>query len=162
MPTADVSARPAVPDDAAAIAQIQLEAWTAIIGADAVAGLPAAQVEETWRMAVTTPPSRSHRVFVATDGPRVVGFAAIAEDDVVALEVAPGERRVGHGSRLLAACVDTMRMSGRERLRMWVLEDDEARTRFATSAGLGPVGRRRGFAAPDGELTENAWEAAIH
>ncbi|MDE0573373.1 GNAT family N-acetyltransferase [Demequina sp. B12] len=161
MPTADVSARPAVPGDEEAIAAIQLAAWAETLGADAVAGLPRDQILATWGAAIEAPPSREHRVFVATDGPHVVGFAALAVNDIVALEVAPEHRRRGHGSRLLSACVDTMRLFGATEVRAWALEGDADREAFLTTAGLGEGGVRRGIDGPDQELHERLWRAQL-
>ncbi|WP_084040335.1 GNAT family N-acetyltransferase [Demequina sp. NBRC 110053] len=162
MPTADVSARPAVPGDEEAIAAIQLAAWHGLVGAAAVAQIPRDQVLATWQAAVESPPSREHRVFVATDGPHVVGFAALGPaGEIVALEVAPEHRRHGHGSRLLAACVDTVRIQGGTSVRAWALQGDDARRAFLTGAGLGEGGVRRGMEGPDGELTEVMYRAEL-
>src|SRR6187431_2846890 len=113
MPQADVSARPAVPGDESAIAAIQVAAWRSWMG-EAADALPSDEIESQWAAAIVSAPSRKHRVFVATDGPRVVGFAALAPTEIIALEVAPEHRRQGHGSRLLAACVDTLRITNAE------------------------------------------------
>ena len=160
MPTADVSARPAVPGDEAAIAQIQLAAWRSWMGAAADA-LPAADIEAQWATSITAPPSRKHRVFVATDGPNVVGFAALAPTEIVALEVAPEYRRLGHGSRLLAACVDTLRITTAEEVRAWALEGDTVREAFLTGSGMDLGGVRRVLDGPDGLLAERMWRASL-
>jgi GNAT superfamily N-acetyltransferase len=162
MPTADVSARPAVPGDEDAIADIQLAAWRGYLGVEAVAALPRDVVLATWGAAIQSPPSREYRVFVATDGPHVVGFAALASaGEIVALEVAPEHRRAGHGSRLLAACVDTVRIQGGTTLRAWALQGDDAREAFLADAGLGEGGVRRGMDGPDGEIVERMWRATL-
>ena len=160
MPTADVSARPAVPGDETAIAQIQIAAWRGWMGA-AVDDLPSQDIHDQWAAAISQAPSRKHRVFVATDGPHVVGFAALAPTEIVALEVAPEHRRAGHGSRLLAACVDTLRMANAEEVRAWALEGDAAREAFLADAGLGIGGVRRVLAGPDGDLAERLWRASL-
>ena len=160
MSQADVSARPAVPGDESAIAAIQVAAWRSWMG-EAADALPADEIESQWAAAIVSAPSRKHRVFVATDGPRVVGFAALAPTEVVALEVAPEHRREGHGSRLLAACVDTLRITDAEEVRAWALEGDEAREAFLTGAGLGIGGVRRVLEGPHGELAERMWRASL-
>lgn len=160
MVQADVSARPAVPGDEGAIAAIQLAAWRGWMGA-AVDALPADEVERQWTAAITSPPSRQHRVFVATDGPRVVGFAALTPTEIIALEVAPEHRHEGHGSRLLAACVDTLRLGNATEVRAWALEGDTARETFLSGAGLGPGGVRRVLEGPDGDLAERLWVASL-
>lgn len=161
MPTADVSARPAVLGDEEAITDIQLAAWRTILG-DAVANISRDEVLNAWGSAIESPPSREHRVFVATDGPHVVGFAALGPaGEIIALEVAPEHRRAGHGSRLLAACVDTLRLQGGTTLRAWALDGDDARVAFLTQAGLGEGGVMRGMEGPSGELTERLFRATL-
>ncbi|EYR62560.1 GNAT family acetyltransferase [Actinotalea ferrariae CF5-4] len=175
--TADVSVRPATPGDEAAIARTQLRAWRSshaeVLGADVLDRLDAVAVQEQWAQAVSAPPSSAHRVLVACDGPRVVGFVASApvEDGVelVALEVDPDHQRGGHGSRLLAACVDLARETGAGHVRTWVLEGDVAREQFLGAAGLGPDGSRRELASdgPDVDgagprsVAEHRWSAEI-
>ncbi len=129
--------------------------------ADAADALPAADIEQQWAAAISSPPSRKHRVFVATDGPRVVGFAALAPTEIIALEVAPEYRRQGHGSRLLAACVDTLRVAEATEVRAWAFEGDTAREAFFEGAGLGEGGVRRVIEGPNGELAERLWRAAL-
>ena len=129
--------------------------------ADAVDALPASDIEQQWAAAITSPPSRQHRVFVATDGPRVVGFAALAPTEIIALEVAPEHRRMGHGSRLLAACVDTLRIANAAEVRAWAFEGDTAREAFLEGAGLGVGGVRRVLEGPNGELAERLWRASL-
>ncbi len=162
MPTADVSARPAVLGDEEAIADIQLAAWKETLGEEVVATVPRDQVRDTWGAAIETPPSRDHRVMVACDGPHVVGFAALAAGgEIVALEVAPHARRLGHGSRLLSACVDTLRIAGTSSVRAWSLDGDNARTAFLRQAGFGEGGVARGIDTPAGEVTERLWRAEL-
>ena len=108
-------------------------------------------IEAQWAAAVVAPPGAGFRVLVACDGPTVVGVVSVApvpapEDRpfdapggaILALEVEPARQRVGHGSRLLAAAVDTLREDGADQVHTWVLDGDEARARFLASAGLGP------------------------
>ena len=171
---ADVSVRPATPEDEAAIARVQLRAWRAshagLLGADVLEQLDVQAVRAQWERAITAPPSASHRVLVACDGPRVVGFAASAPVEhgieVVALEVDPDHQRGGHGSRLLTACVDLAREHGAVHLQTWVLDDDAAREQFLAAAGLGPDGARRELGVgADGDgtrtVTEHRWVAEI-
>ncbi|WP_430867066.1 GNAT family N-acetyltransferase [Demequina aurantiaca] len=162
MPTADVSARPAVLGDEHAIAAIQLAAWRESLGDAAVDALDADEVRDTWGSAIESPPTRADRLFAACDGPRVVGFAALtAGGDIIALEVAPEHRRYGHGSRLMAACVDTLRVKNVAVVRAWALEGDEAREKFLTTAGFGEGGVRRTLEGPNGDLVERLWRAEL-
>lgn len=166
---ADVSVRPATPEDAATIARVQLAAWRSTHAerlAGALEQLDESAFEPGWSEAITAPPSRAHRVLVACAGVRVVGFVAVrpvAEDtgEVVALEVHPDEQRSGHGSRLLAAAVDTMRQDGARAMTAWVLDGDEARERFYSGAGLGPDGRVRELAAGHDVVHEHRWFAEL-
>ena len=52
-----------------------------------------------------------------------------------AFEVDPQARGRGHGSRLLNACVDTLRADGFEQAVCWVEASDDARRKFLTDAG---------------------------
>ena len=172
---ADVSVRPSIAPDDAAIARVQLRAWrsahTTLLGAEVLERLDVAAVREQWARAITTPPSPTHHVLVACDGARVVGFAASrpveAGAEIAALEVDPDHQRGGHGSRLLAACVDLARESGAQHVQTWVLDGDDAREQFLRGAGLGPDGARRDLgigAGPDGgtqPVAERRWVAEI-
>ncbi|NCT92026.1 GNAT family N-acetyltransferase [Cellulomonas sp. APG4] len=178
---ADVSVRPATPEDDVAVARVQLRAWrrahSALLGTDVLDALDETAVREQWARAITAPPSRRHRVLVACEGNVVVGFAASAPIDaapevprgveVLALEVDPDHQRAGHGSRLLTACVDLAREDGDTHLQTWVLEDDTPREQFLAGAGLGADGARRelGLGAGEDGLThavvEHRWVAEL-
>ena len=166
---ADVSVRPAVLEDAPVIAAIQLAAWRATHSerlGEALSRLDEAALVPGWTQAVAQPPGPDHRVLVACAGDRVVGFAAVrpvgeGTGEVLALEVHPVERRSGHGSRLLAACVDLLRQDGARQLVTWVLDGDEARVRFLSGAGLGPDGRVRELDAGGEPVRERRWAAEI-
>lgn len=171
---ADVSVRPATEGDDAAIARAQLRAWRAshadALGADTLEHVDVPAVRAQWAAAITAPPTPAHRVLVACDGPRVIGFAASVPVDeaveVVALEVDPDHQRRGHGSRLLTACVDLAREDGAQHVATWVLTGDEAREQFLAGAGLAPDGAARVLAV-DAEATagndvvERRWSAAL-
>lgn len=169
--SADVSVRPAVPEDDAAVTRVQLRAWRVshaeVLGADALEALDVSAVREQWATAITAPPSPAHRVLVACDGPRVVGVAATAptEDggtEVLALEVDPDHQQGGHGSRLLAACVDLAREDGARHVVTWVVDGDPARERFLAGSGLGPDGGERQLTTAGGStVAERRWFAEI-
>lgn len=152
------SVRLAQAGDAEAIAAVQVAAWTAFYGSllagQGEASIDPAVICATWLDAIANPPTPRHRVLVATDvGGSVVGFAAIgpAEDpdqledvgQIHVLAVAPDHLGQGHGSRLMAACVDLMRQDGSTSSVTWVLLDDEPVRRFWQSAGWGPDSARR-------------------
>ncbi|MDD9206040.1 GNAT family N-acetyltransferase [Georgenia sp. 10Sc9-8] len=201
-PTADVSVRPALPEDAATIGDLHARTLRATLAAGTGAELPAevrdavdgAALARSWRTAITSPPSDAHRVLSACAGPSVVGFAAIAPAEVpvpvapataegaaapapeeqdepappagtvgeiLALEVPAAHARSGHGSRLLAACVDLLREQGATRAQTWAVRDDESRTRFLSSAGFAPVGVRRSLDVGGAEVVEICWYAEL-
>jgi len=182
--TADVSVRPAVPGDEHAMARVQLAAWRQahadVLGPGVLDALDAEAVTAQWRQAIVAPPGPGYRVLVACDGPEIVGVASVApvpppEDRpleppggvLLALEVSPGAQRSGHGSRLLAAAVDLLREDGADQLHTWVLDGDEARSRFLAGAGLGPDEASRELysgVGPDGQprvVREHRWSALL-
>lgn len=150
--------RKAVALDASLIARIQVRAWERGAGTSVPASMLGAMsdraVEDGWTMAITGPPSRRHRVLVAVSDGVVVGFGATApagdpdsepdhEGEVVALHVDPGQRAAGHGSRLLAACVDNLRDDGCDVAYHWVSDTDEDSRAFLEGAGWAPDGGYR-------------------
>lgn len=179
--TSDVSVRPAVPGDETTVAAVQLAAWRAThgdrIGAEVLDGIDAGRMAAQWREAITAPPGPGYRVLVAMHGPRLVGFASVVPvvapagsgDDtpggeILALEVHPDHRRVGHGSRLLAAVVDLLRDEDHATsVQTWVIDGDSGREQFLGSAGLGDVGARRVLGEQDDprQVTEHLWGAEI-
>jgi GNAT superfamily N-acetyltransferase len=163
--TADVSVRPAIPGDEDAVTRVQVSAWRdtheSALGDGVVDALDTSTMRERWASAITAPPGPGFAVFVALAGPDVVGFAAVAPGQLLALEVTPDHQRGGHGSRLLAAVVDRLRTDGAEEVATWVLDDDSARERFLAAAGLGPDGTERVLATGVRDVVERRWSAAI-
>jgi GNAT superfamily N-acetyltransferase len=178
--TAEVSVRPAVPADAGELARVQETAWRAM----AEAALPAAVLDawdtaaatESWRSAITSPPTPGHGVLVAVDDGRVVGFAAygpaeLGPDDrphpagptteLAVLLVEPRWGRRGHGSRLLAAAADLTRSTGTARLQTWVADADTVTGRFLESAGWDRDGWVRTLDAGGTPLREVRWHALL-
>lgn len=174
---ADASVRPAAAADANAIGEAQLRSWRATFdgkfSAETFTQLDANALATSWRNAITRSPSPAHRVFVACAGPAVVGFAAAApahfEQDsaqtdsveVVALIVDPPHQRAGHGSRLLAACVDTSAEESPKHITTWILEGDDAREKFFHEAGLRPDGISRRLTIGVTEVPERRWSATL-
>jgi GNAT superfamily N-acetyltransferase len=169
---ADVSVRPARPDDVGEIGRIQVETWRHgyrdILPAPVLDSLTPDGVSAAWADAVAAPPSARHRVLVALEKEWVVGFVAVApssdlEDDdpdpattvtLGPLLVEPRWSRRGHGSRLLAAAVDHARGDGMTRAIAWIPEADTASKEFYVSAGWAPDGLARGLDTGAGELRE--------
>ncbi|HEX6970489.1 MAG TPA: GNAT family N-acetyltransferase [Micromonosporaceae bacterium] len=166
--------RPARPEDAAEIARIQLLTWQVayrrILPRHVLDQLDIDWVTGRWSEAITAAPSEQHRVLVAVEqGERshLVGFAASGPADEHAL--APGEPaehlagvaavtdllveprwgRRGHGSRLLAACVELWRSDGFTAAIAWAFDGDEATRKFLTSAGWEPDGAARALDVDD-------------
>lgn len=81
--------------------------------------------------------------------------------EILALEVPAAEQRRGHGSRLLAACADLLRDQGIERVQVWIVRDDESRTRFLAEAGFAPAGARRTLDVAGDEVEEICWYAGL-
>lgn len=161
--TADVSVRPAVAGDENAVTEVQVAAWraTGVLGEGVIAALDVPAMRARWSSAISSPPGPGFAVFVALDGPDVVGFAAVSPGQVLSLEVLPRSQRAGHGSRLLAAAVDRLRADGSETVTTWSLVDDAARAAFLEASGLGEDGRSRTLATGVREVVEHRWSAQI-
>ena len=156
-PTADVSVRPAIPGDSQAIAEIQVQTWQDCyaprLPPGALDALEVTLAEAGWRAAISSPPSPSHRLLVALSRNVIVGYLALgpaededaeaADGEVLALTVAPAEQRMGHGSRLLAAAVQTMVDAGFALARTWTFDGDAPLHEFLAAAGWEPDGAHR-------------------
>jgi GNAT superfamily N-acetyltransferase len=169
---ADVSVRPARSDDAAEIGRLQVETWRhgyrTILPAAVLDALTPDQAAAVWQDALDAPPSPRHHVLVAVEQEWRVGFVAVApatdlEDGDPApdtttaigpLLVEPRWGRRGHGSRLLAAAIDTAVADGMTRAIAWIPEADTATKEFYVSAGWAPDGLVRGLDTGAGELRE--------
>ena len=150
-PTADVSVRVAWADDADAIAALQARAWAtsyaALVAADG--GPTVSDFAAVWHASLSKPGDARNRVLVALERNRVVGFAVTAPSndpdsdpvsvaELMEFTVAEGERRLGHGSRLLQAAVDTMAADRFTRAVTWLLAEDDALRGFLAEAGWAP------------------------
>ncbi len=163
--TADVSVRPAIAGDQDKITDIQLTAWRTthadVLGADVLDLMDVPRIKEQWESAITAPPGPGFAVLVALEGPRIVGFAAVAPAQIIALEVLPDFQRQGHGSRLLSASVDRLRKDEADEIVVWILDGDNAREQFFGGAGLSSDERRRTLAAGERDVTETRWSASL-
>ena len=165
---ADVSVRPARPQDAEPVAHLQLQTWKAVYGdllPAAALELPLEQVAAVWLNAIEAPPSPQYRLLVALEQAEVVGFAAsepATDDDLgaappvrtapppaavelTAFLIEPRWSRRGHGSRLLTASVEHWRGDGFATAVHWAFEADTVITAFLESAGWGFDGNGRGL-----------------
>ncbi len=159
--------RDATAADASFVASIQLNCWRHDFDwpDEIFAALAAADPEMQWARAVIAPPGPGYRLLVATSGSEIVGYGALApssdpdtqvgEVEIVAWEVSPQHRRLGHGSRLLAAMADHARAVSGRVLTIWTPAHDEVRRLVLTEAGFGPDGAHRTVAldagAPEAE-----------
>lgn len=132
-----MTVRPAVPDDAAAIADLErvclgADAWSERLVAEGVGGAL---------------PTVSYLV-AESDG-LVVGHAtASVAGDIAELQritVDPGRRRQGLASALLDAVVDLSRAGGADRLLLEVREDNAGALAFYAARGFVEVDRRRRY-----------------
>ncbi|MBA3232773.1 MAG: GNAT family N-acetyltransferase [Propionibacteriales bacterium] len=157
-PTADVSVRVAWADDARAIAEVQVRAWrdtyAGIVPAEVLDDLPAERFEAAWRQSVARPREARQRVLVALERATVRGFAAVTpatdadtsparDAEVAEFVVDPGRRRLGHGSRLLHAVVDTMRSDRFTRATWWIGASSDELRGFLGGQGWAPDGAYR-------------------
>ena len=155
---ADVSVRPAQARDAPAVARVQEAAWGSdyrgLLPGELLTALGSEQGAQRWRSSVQAPPSPRHRVLVACAGRDVVGVAAVgpSEDrdldarvdaEIGVLLVAPDARGAGHGSRLLMASVEHLRLEAFERAYTWVAAADDAQRAFLVGAGWAADGAHR-------------------
>lgn len=158
MPTADVSARIAWAEDAAAIAAVQVRAWRVsyadLLPAAVLTTLDADQIAEGWRQSLARPADARNRVLVALERNLVTGFLVsgpatdpdcdpVSAGELTDLTVDPHKRGVGHGSRLLQAGVDTLVADRFVRAVMWLPATDDATRGFLTSGGWGTDGAHR-------------------
>lgn len=158
-PGPDASVHRARPAEAEAIAALTLGAWRAeppeLLPHDVLDRVAVADLAADWREAITSPPSPRHLVLTALEGDDVVGYALAAPSqdpdaapdgtsaEVLDLVVRADRTRRGHGSRLLAAVVDTLRAAGCTEVLAWVPVGDDARLAFLAAAGLVPDGASR-------------------
>lgn len=163
--TADVSARLAWPDDAGAIARIQAAVWhetfTALLGDTDLGEFPIEAVAQRWSAGLQNPGDARRRVLVAVEGPTVRGFAVtqpspdpdadpVADAEIAEFSVAPEHRSAGHGSRLLHACVDTIRADGFGVAQWWIPTEADALRAWVAASGWSADGAHRELEGPDG------------
>ncbi len=157
-PSADVSVREATASDVSAIARVQVTTWRQAYGnilpRDVLDGLDPAMVETRWRESIEgSSNARSHALIALQDG-NIVGVAAVTpttDDDEDAattselgpLLVLPNAQGNGHGSRLLAAAMDLLRLDGSSRAVCWVFQSDSGTQTFYETAGWALDGTAR-------------------
>ncbi|HEY6931861.1 MAG TPA: GNAT family N-acetyltransferase [Marmoricola sp.] len=157
-PGADLSVRVAWADDAAAMAAVQVRAWRrsydGLLPADVLDGLDEHTIAAGWQQSLVRPPDARNRVLVALERNTVTGFALtgpaadpdcdpVADGEVTDLTVDPAKRGQGHGSRLMQACVDTLRADRFTRAVTWLPATADDLRAFLAGAGWAPDGAHR-------------------
>jgi hypothetical protein len=159
--------RAARASDAAALARVQAESWSATLAdlvpdevlAEITSYAALDQFTERWLDAIVSPPTSKHRVHVAVAEPgsaEVAGFAAAGpatdedlwagtDGELYELHVRPeaamiGDEPAGHDGRLLHAVADALAEDGFRTAYTWALAGDESRIAFLSSAGWAPDG----------------------
>lgn len=159
------SVRLALPREAQEIAALQARTWTEEFAdhPDLLAKIAVEEISEVWHRAITKPPIAACRVLVAVSQDGVVGFATTVPSDdpdatpatdgmIAEFLIGPDARGRGHGSRLLHACVDTLRADGFTLATCWVGSTDDAMRGFLTGAGWASDGSHREIGLADGSV----------
>ncbi|MFO1322924.1 MAG: GNAT family N-acetyltransferase [Burkholderiales bacterium] len=139
--------RPALPADAAAIAQVRVDAWrTTYRGLIPDAYLAGMKVEDSaalWQRVLTAAPNTTN-TFVATIDGKVTGFASglmLAEPkhdlnaELSAAYLDRDAQRRGIGTRLVAAVAAAQRAHGANGLIAWVIAGNKAARAFYERLG---------------------------
>ena len=157
-PTPDVSVRVAWADDASGIAVVQVAAWrreyAGTLPEELLASFEVDRFAAIWHQSLSQPAEARNRVLVALERNAIRGFAVtspspdpdsdpIADGEITELVVHPDHRRAGHGSRLLHACIDTLRADRFVRAVTWLSSTDDVRRGFLVDAGWAPDGAHR-------------------
>ena len=150
--------RLAWPQDAEAIADVQIAAWrrsyTGVLPDDVLAGLDRASLVNAWRQEIARPAEARQRILVALEETTVVAYVLTApatdpdcdpsvDGEVDDLTVHNDHEHSGHGSRLLHAAVETLRADGFRRAVVWLTSTDDARRAFLIESGWAPDGAHR-------------------
>jgi GNAT superfamily N-acetyltransferase len=138
-------ARPAEVEDAAAIARVHVATWRStyrgLLPDDFLDSLDEAGYEERWGRIVG---DGSSLVYVAADGPDVVGFASGGreragesgyEGELYAIYVLRESQGRGHGRRLVEAVVGGLRELHLRDMIVWVLRDNSGARGFYERLG---------------------------
>lgn len=132
-----ITIRPARPNDAQAIARLDVETWrttyAGVLSATYLVGLSERRRDLGWRMAILREP-RDVRVAVDVAG-RIEGFGSCGPSrserhfpgEVFTLYVAPDRQNQGIGRRLLIALFRRLAASGLDAAVVWVLRDNPSR-----------------------------------
>jgi GNAT superfamily N-acetyltransferase len=157
-PTADVSVRVGWADDATGIAEVQVRAWRrsydGLLPAEVLDAMDPQEFAAAWHTSLNKPKDARNRVMVALERNTIRGFAItgpasdpdcdpILDGEVSDFTIDPDHARLGHGSRLMQACADTLRADRFTRAVWWLNSTDDALRGFLTGAGWAPDGAHR-------------------
>jgi GNAT superfamily N-acetyltransferase len=166
-----LTVRPATPDDAESISDIQVRCWQwaydGLMPADYLAGLDANRDERTqrWREGIV---AEGRGAFVALDaGDRIIGFvmSGVYRDqadrqpvdgvgEINAIYADPAEVGTGAGRALMDAAVDWLSGRGLRPIRLWVLEGNARARRFYERYGFVADGATSTYTAGSVEVAE--------
>ena len=137
--------RPGTPEDAEAVARVNVETWQAAyahaLPRDLLMNLSVQERAEFWR---SWPP-----LVAEVDG-EIVGYVAVgagsdgdADGELFAIYVHPDHWGTGAGRRLIQAGEERLRALGHSEASLWVLEDNPRARRFYEAAGWSTDGTTR-------------------
>ena len=163
--------RLAWPQDAEAIADVQVAAWrrsyAGVLPDEVLAGLDRASLVRAWRDEIARPAEARQRILVALEEDHIVGYVLTApaadpdcnpatDGEIDDLTVHGDHEKSGHGSRLLHAAIDTLRADGFERAIVWLTSTDDVRRAFLMESGWAADGAHRTLDLNgDGEVLVN-------
>jgi len=137
--------RPAVPDDAAAIARVHVASWRTtyrgLLPDDFLSSLSEESYTDRWRRVMGDGLSR---VFVVDQDQDVVGFASCGREragetgfsgELYAIYMLDRAQRQGHGRELVRAAAGALREMKLPDMIVWVLRDNMAARRFYERLG---------------------------
>lgn len=137
--------RPAVIDDAAAIARVHVASWRTtyrgLLPDDFLSSLGEEPYSERWRRVIG---DGSSRVLVVDEDGEIVGFASCGreragengfEGELYAIYVLDSAQRQGHGRELVRAVAGALREMKLTDLIVWVLRDNASARHFYERLG---------------------------
>jgi GNAT superfamily N-acetyltransferase len=153
-----VRVRPAVIEDARAVAGVHIASWRGaypgLLPAELLDSLSLSGRERQWHRWLQPGGERS-RTLVAESGDAVVGFSTLAIEcrdadepegvgEIPALYVRPQSWGHGAGTALLDASIVQMRAGGCRQVILWMLEGNDRAAGFYAGHGWRADGGRRG------------------
>ena len=142
-----MNVRRAQPQDAAAIARVQVDAWRStyrgIVPDKHLDGMSYERAERNWEERITDPDKRNTLFVAEDDGGSVVGFASCGaarddargfESELYAIYVNQNMQRKGLGRRLVLSVAQDLKARGIDSMLTWVLADNQYK-RFYESIG---------------------------